>query len=293
MQLRSAPTWLGRGFAATALLSALFLTSSGCSQDEENKKRAQAQATKVAETVERDVAQIRSGLPVGAKKLGEILDKYPDAEPNRIQEAIVTTRTKVPDLEFAKSTFFSLADRKGLVLKSEADTDRLVDKNVFTAFPDLAKSAAKDSGIVEVFGEMDQMRGLRKGPDLAWVLGHPVPGPEDEPRGVFITGWSFRSYVHYLEDATKRSLREEAEKIGEKNAPLVYVYLVKAGKAYGAPVSAEVNAKAIEDLDVVEKAKSGSWVGIVPITGREYGIAVQKVSSLGDDAAVAVLLSVL
>lgn len=275
------------------LASALWVSLAGCSPDKANMQRADVQATEAAATVDKDVAQVRSGLPEGAKILGEILDQYPDAEPKRIQEAIATTRTKVKDLEFAKSTFFSLADSKGLVLKSEADTDRLVDKNVFEPFPELKKAAAKDSGTVEVFGEMEEMRGVRNGQDLAWVLAHPVPGPEGEPRGVFVTGWSFRAYALYLEDAAKRNLRDEAEKLGEKNVPLVYVYVVKAGKAYGAPVSPDVNAKAIEDLGVLEKVKGGSWTGTVPVTGREFGVAARKVSSLGDDAAVAVLLSVL
>jgi hypothetical protein len=74
--------------------------------------------------------------------------------------------------------------------------------------------------------------------------------------------------------------------------PIAYVFLLKGNKAYGSPLlSADVNAQALEGLGLLEKTSAGPYKGNIEITGRTFGVAAQRTPELGDDAAVAVLLS--
>ena len=62
--------------------------------------------------------------------------------------------------------------------------------------------------------------------------------------------------------------------------------------AYGAPVSPEVNAKAILAEKPLEHAQGDAvFAKTVDITGRDFGLAVKRVPALGKDVAIAVLRS--
>jgi hypothetical protein len=106
-----------------------------------------------------------------------------------------------------------------------------------------------------------------------------------------VTGWSFRRYAYYLEEAAKREQHEDAQKRGEKSVPLLYVFVVHDKKAYGAPLTPDVDAEAIEKLDVVAKTGAGPFRGQVVVTERTFGVAAQRTPELGPDTAVTVLLS--
>lgn len=275
-----------------AAIPAIVAFAVGC----ENTKAVSEQTSadmiaKLAPVVKEDVEQVRRGLPQGAAKLGTTIEADPGQNLAALQKAIQGARGSVRDLDVAKSTFFSFADTTGIVLRSEADPDMLAGKSVFAAFPELKKATDPSSAIVEVFGEMQEARGVRNGPDLQWVVAHPVKDAGGQVKGVFVTGWSFRRFAYHLEETAKRELLDATQKAGKKLVPLIYVFALKGKKAYGAPVTPDVSAQAIEALDLVAKTASGPYKGSVDITGRTFGLAAQRTPELGDDAAIAVITS--
>ncbi len=276
-------------FSVALLASALPLAA--C--DEGRKLSEQGAADEVqrlAPVVKEDVEQVRKGLPEGAKKLGG-LDADTIGAPAALQKAVAGARAHVPDLAIAKSTFFSYVDAAGTVVRSEADPDLLAGKSVTKAFPALQKALDPASGVVEAFGEMPEMRGLKTGVDLAWAVGHPIKDDKGAVKGMFLTGWSFRSFAYHLEETAKRHVNDATKKAGKKLTPIVYVFMVKGKTAYGAPLTPTVNADAVEGLGVIEKTANGPFRTNLEITGRVFGAAAQRTPELGDDAAVAVLIS--
>lgn len=273
-------------------LTALATLAAGC--DDAAKVSEQTAADEVARllpVVKKDVEQVRNGLPQGAAKLATLIDPDPGANLLGLQQAIAGARASVQDLAFAKSTFFSFADPSGVVLRSEADPDMLASKSVIAAFPALKKALEPTAGLVETFGEMAEMRGVRTGPDHQWVVAHPVKGDDGKLRGLFVTGWSYRRFAYHLEETAKGHLRDRAEREGRSTLPVLYVFALKAGKAYGAMMTPDVNAEAVEKLDLLPKTASGPYRGRVDIAGRTFGIGAARTPELGDDAAVAVLVS--
>jgi hypothetical protein len=282
-----------RSLLLFALGSAFVAPSSGC---EDTGKLSEQVAVDALPTltplVERDVEQIRKGMPEGVKILEKRLPTDPASDRRQIQESIKAARENVKDLAFAKGTFFAFTSPEGIVLRSEADPDRLVDKNLFASFPALAKVIDDKAGLIETWGENEGMRGVKNGPDVAYVAGQAVRGEDGKPRGVFVTGWSFRAYAQYLEDAVRGALNEKAKKAGTTKVPVAYVFIAKGKGAYGTPVAPDVNAEAIAKLDLVEKSAGGVYRGQVEIENRLFGIAAQRAPSLGDDAALVIMASV-
>jgi hypothetical protein len=274
-----------------ALVAAL---ASACQEDgKTSQKQAAELCAKLAPVVAEDVGQVRTGLPAGSQKLATLIDTDPGANLLGLQRAIAGARASVKELEFAKSTFFSFADPSGTVLRSEADPDMLANRSVLASFPELRKVLAPGSGLVEAFGEMQEMRGVRNGPDLQWVAVHPVKASDGELKGLFVTGWSFRAYAYRLQEAAKRDIAEIAKRDGLKSTPLLYVFAWKGAKAYGGPVTPDVNTEALEKLDLPSKTASGPWSGTVEIAGRTFGAAAQRTPELAADAGVAALVSTL
>lgn len=274
-----------------ALVAALV---SACQEDgKTSQKHAAELCAKLAPVIAEDVGQVRTGLPAGSQKLAGLVDTDPGANLLGLQRAIAGARASVKELEFAKSTFFSFADPSGTVLRSEADPDMLANRSVLASFPELRKVLAPGSGLVEAFGEMQEMRGVRNGPDLQWVAAHPVKASDGELKGLFVTGWSFRAYAYRLQEAAKRDIAEIAKRDGLKSTPLLYVFAWKGGKAYGGPVTPDVNTEALEKLDLPAKTASGPWSGTVEIAGRTFGAAAQRTPELAADAGVAALVSTL
>ncbi len=74
--------------------------------------------------------------------------------------------------------------------------------------------------------------------------------------------------------------------------PLVYVYLVVGKEVFGAPISPEVNARAIAQLSPLSNASATTPSSFeLVIAGREFGLAVELTPDLGKEVAVAVLRS--
>src|SRR5262249_12352667 len=144
----------------------------------DNRKQSEQGAVdevqRLVPVVKEDVEQVRKGLPLGAEKLATMLDPDTLGKAIGLQKAIAGARASVKGLYSAKSTFFSYADTTGTVLRSETDPDLLVGKSMIQAFPPLKGALDPSAGNVEVFGEMQELRGVRTGQDLAWVVAHVV-----------------------------------------------------------------------------------------------------------------------
>ena len=275
-----------------AALVPIALVVSAC---DENKKASEQSAVDelahILPLAKEDVAQVKRGLPQGAEKLGKLLDADTLGNNAALQKAIGRARADVNDLMVAKSTWFSYADASGTVLRSEADPDMLAGKSVIATFAPLKKSLDPAGGFTEAFGEMKELKMAKTGPDMAWLAAFPVKDDKGAAKGMFVTGWSFRAFVYHLEQAAKMSVADTAQKKGKKNAPIVYIYLLKGKTAYGAPGTPDVNAKVVEDMDLLGKTAGGPYRGQVEITNRGFGVAGARLPEMGDDAALAVLAS--
>lgn len=275
-----------------AALLPLTLTITGC---DEARKASEAAAVEelahIAPIVKEDVAQVKRGLPRGAEKLTKALDADTLGNSGALQKAIARARAEDKDLAVSKGTWFSYADTTGTVLRSEQDPDMLAGKSVIAAFPSLKKALEPAGGLAEGFGEMKELKMAKTGPDMAWLAAVAVKDDKGAAKGLFVTGWSFRAFVYHLEQAAKMAVTDAAQKKGRKNPPLVYIYLLKGKTAYGAPGTPDVNAKAVEDMDLLGKTAGGAYRGSMEVTNRTFGVAGSRVPEMGDDAALAVLAS--
>jgi hypothetical protein len=277
----------------TAALAATSVLGVGCDDKGQLSEDAAVRALDVAlPLLDRDVGQIRKGMPEGVKILEKRLPDDPQGKRQDLQEAIKAARSNVDDLAFAKSTFFAFLSPEGVVLRSEIDPDRIVDQNLVKSLPGLEKALDPKAGLVEAFGEMDALRGVKRGPDIAWVVAAGVPGPDGKARGLFATGWSMRLYAGSLQAQTRAKLTELSKERGDKTVPVAYVYVVKGKVAYGDPEAPDANGDKLVELDVVAKSASGPFKTHLEIENRAFGVAAQRAPSLGDDVAVAIVASV-
>ena len=81
------------------------------------------------------------------------------------------------------------------------------------------------------------------------------------------------------------------EKKDDANMPLIYIAVFDETGVYGAPKTPEVSEKALEELNLLEKSKSGPAHGTLEITGRSYGYAAERTPKLGPNVGVVVLRS--
>ncbi len=274
-------------FGLVALQAAIGCDDSG--------KKSEAAAVEsldiVVPLVDRDTSQVKKGVPDGVKVLAKKLPADPTGNRMELQKAIKDSRGAVDDLAFAKVTFFAFANDAGVVLRNETDPDRLVEQNVFTAFPALEKAKDPAAGMVEAFGEMEAIRGVKKGKDIAWVVAHGVNG-DGGAKGVLVTGWSMRLYVRGIEAQLVSKLTESAKAKGQNNVPVAYVFIVKGKDAYADPDRADSLAETVAGLDVVAKTSGGDFKAIQEIDKRQFGIAARRLPAFGDDAAIVVAASV-
>lgn len=279
------------GSAVSFVVPVLVASLGGCTDPAKQEQIAVNVLAKVAPLADADAAQVRRGLPDGAKKLGEHIDAEPETNLVALQRVVLGARVNTEDLRTSKCTFFSFADSSGVVQRSEIDPDNLAQKQLFTVFPGLKKALEPNAGVVEAWGDMEEMRIAKVGPEYQWVLAHAVKDKEGQTKGLFVTGWSLRRFAYHIDQAAKAELVKAAERERATKLPLVYVYLVKDGKAYGGPLAPEVNARAIEGLDLPAKTQNGVFRGHLEITGRTFGIAAQKAPNLGESFILSVMIS--
>jgi hypothetical protein len=279
-----------RAFLLLFALGALAPALVGC--EDPSKKSAAAAKDHVAFLVaasEQDVAEVRQGLPEGAKKLSSLfkdaLPGVPDAQ--TAAKALETARDTVQDLRVAKSTFFAVTTTDGLVLRNDRERDDMVGKKLFDSYPGL--KTALTAGYVESRGSMKEAAGVRNRDDSQWVAAVPVV-VDNAAVGVYATGWSWSAYAYRLENALRSKVLGETPEGGK--VPLLYVYVVVGDAVYGAPISPQVNAKAIADLKPLSQLKgSEPFTAELEIEGRGFGLAVMGAGKLGKDVAIAVLRS--
>lgn len=261
---------------------------SGCTPGPEvSAKRAEEHATFLAVAASKDVEEVRAGLPQGEEYLVSLWkdDQDPRNEPEAARDALLTARIKVQDLRIVKSTFFAVTSADGTVIRNDQEQDLMASQNILKAFPGL--STALGGKYAETAGSMHEARGVEGKPDGQWVAAQPVR-VDGKVVGLYVTGWAWSSYAYRLEAALKSHLYD----LDKKEKPLFYAFVVVGQRAFGTPVSPQVNAEAIEKLDPMSQLdENGTFTTTLEITGRDFGLALKRVPALGPDVAVAVLRS--
>jgi hypothetical protein len=289
MKVRRLPTQLIR-MLSFAVLGSLALISSGCKKSSAiSAEKAKANVAGLIKPTQSDVAEVRSGLPNGAKYLLPIFatGKPPSDDPHAAQLALETARNKVQDLRISKGTFFAVADTSGIVIRDDREQDLMAGRPLFPSFPEL--KTALEGKYVETRGSMPEAAGVRGRADGQWIAAQPVQDA-GTVKGLYVTGWSWSAYAYRLERALSSNLRSE---LGEgQKLPLVYVYMIVDKDVFGTPISPDVNAKAIAALSPLTNASATTPTSFeLEIDGREFGLAVELSPDLGKNVAVGVLRS--
>lgn len=263
-------------------LSTLGCTDTGKVSADHAKVHAQF----LLKAAEVDIAELKRGLPQGSKYLVDAFKEgVPDGETAR--KALETARNKIQDLRVAKSTFFALTDKDGTVIRNDQEQDLMAGKNMFKAYPELKKVLG--GSMVETRGSMPEAAGVKGKPDAQWVLGVPVD-VAGKPEAAFVSGWSWSAYAYRLETALRSDVLSSTKEGGK--VPLLYVYVLVDGGAYGAPISPSVNGDAILKQKPLEKASAAAPFSVpLEIEGRQFGLAVVPLAPIGKGAGIAVLRS--
>jgi len=281
--------------AFAARLALVAVSGAGVAACKDSGKLSAAKASEhvafLVDTVAKDVDEVRRGLPEGAKILATRLKSDPavSKDLNAAHDALEVARRKVQDLRIAKSTFFALCDPTGTVLRNDQEQDRMAGRPLFASFP--ALSGAKDK-YVETTGSMPEASGVRAPrADRQWVAGTPV-SVDGVTQALYVTGWSWASYAYRLEFALRGKLRSELADNKDEKEPLVYVFVVEGKSVFGAPVTPEIDASTIAEMDPLSKTKGAETFSTpLELTGRSFGVAVRRAPALGSDIAIAVLRS--
>jgi hypothetical protein len=275
--------------ASVACALSLALASSACTSDaKKSAAQAQEHVKALAKVVHEDVREVREGLPLGAAELAKILPSEGEIDAPTAREALEKARNKVQDLRIAKSTFFALVAPSGVVIRDDQQQDRLAGKNLLAAFPGLS-AALLTNVVVETRGSMPEASEVRGKPDAQWVAGAAVRAGTTA-RALYATGWSWSAYAYRLENSVRSTARSAAT--ATQKEPLLYAFVVVEGDVYGAPVSPDVNARAVHDHIDVEKLQEGvPTTAELEITGRSFGLAAELAPDLGGKVAIAVLRS--
>lgn len=264
----------------------------GCK--DEGKANAQAAAESVglvATTAASDVGEIDRGLPEGAKRLAPLFAKGDDPRSNlpQVRKELQKIRRDVPDLLVAKSTFFALADDKGVAIRNDLEQDAMANQNLAQVFPPLSKALAGE--YVTTTGAFPGPPGPA-GPDKDWIAAVPVKRDDGKVAGILVTGWTYRSFARHLQEILKRDLSEKAQGRSDgAKLPVLYVGVFDASGVYFAPLTPKVNEEEMAKLKLPEKTAGGAASAPIVITGRTFGWAARRVEKLGPDAGVVVLRS--
>lgn len=274
----------------TTLGFGLLLTLTSCTKTSEvSRQKARDHVELLAKAAVADVEEVRKGLPLGAKQLEKFFTQdRPGENAADAKESLELARNRVQDLRIAKSTFFLVADKTGLILRSDLEHDALAGKNLFAAFPGLNPAAT--GKYVETRGSMPEVAGVRGRSDGQWAAAVPVLKGE-AVAGVYATGWSWSAYAYRLENQLRSTVKSEAA-AAESKEPLLYVYVVVEKEVFGAPISPDVNANAIKASGLLGRASGEAVVDAAQeIEGRDFGLALKRVPALGQDVAIAVVRS--
>jgi hypothetical protein len=267
------------------------LVSPGCKdQGKESAAHAAPDAAQLAQLVDKDIGEVERGLPEGATKLAALLadGADPKQDVSGVRRALLRVRRDVVDLNVAKSTFFALADPTGLAIRNDLEEDVMAGQNLVTIFPALAR--ARD-GYVTTTGAFPNAQS-KNGPDEDWIAAAPVRRADRSTGALLVTGWSYRYFARHLQEALKTSLLDQAKSAGnEGKLPVFYVAVFDKAGVYPAPMTPQVDEKALANEDLVAKTTAGPYQGTTTIADRAFGYAAQRTPKLAADTGVVVLRS--
>ena len=273
--------------ALLLLLTALW----GCKdQAKVSAAHAAVDVAELATLVDKDVAEIERGLPLGAKRLTPLLDNGADPKQDvaGVRKALLHVRRDVADLSIGKSTFFALAAPDGVAIRNDLEEDVMAGQNLLTLFPSLAQ--ARET-YVATTGRFPNATS-KNGPDEDWVAAMPVKRADGSTGALLVTGWTYRYFARHLQESLKDRLAERAKATGDEGKiPVFYVSVFDKSGVYSAPLTPPVDEKALADLDLVAKTVAGPTQGTLNITDRAFGYAAQRTPKLAADTGVVVLRS--
>jgi len=272
----------------TALLADL---AAACrDQGKVSAARAADDVAQLAALVDKDVAEVERGLPEGAKRLEPLVANGADPrqDPAGVRKALFRIRRDVVDLNVAKSTFFALADAGGIAIRNDLEEDVMAGRNLAATFPAIAKAT---EGFVTGTGVFPDAP-AKNGPDEDWVAAAPVRRADGTAGALLVTGWSYRYFARHLQEALKTRLLDEAKAAGEEGKlPVYYVAVFDKAGVYPAPLTPQVDEKALAAQDLVAKTAAGPSQGTITITDRGFGFAARRTPKLAPDTGVVVLRS--
>ncbi len=235
-----------------------------------------------------DLADVRKGMPQGAKRLGDkLFAKGAEIDPRVVREELQSTRSAFSALQVARSTFFALTDANGVAYASDLSSDGFAGKNLLTAYPALAPAAKGQT--VEGLGSTPEARGVNRGDDAQWVYATPVQ-VNGAQKAIYVTGWSWRRYALRLQDQLLMDFHTGVSSDKPTAQPLLYVFVLVDNKAYGAPLAPDVDQQAVEGMNLLSKLQGDTpWQGTVEVNGYAFGVAARRAKPFGDHVAFVIL----
>jgi hypothetical protein len=268
------------------------MTSLCACKDQAKESAAQAarNATALAALVDKDVTEIERGMPEGARRLAPLVSGGADPRQDiaGVRKALLRVRRDVMDLGIAKSTFFALADSGGVAIRNDLEEDAMAGQNLFAVFPPLARAKSE---YVSTTGSFPNATS-KNGPDEDWVAAVPVKREDGSTGAVFVTGWTYRYFARHLQESLKDRLVEDAKATGnEGKLPVFYVAVFDKTGVYPAPMTPQVDEKALAGLDLLAKTAGGDAQGTLTITDRAFGWAATRTPRLAPETGIVVLRS--
>jgi hypothetical protein len=278
--------------ANTVAAAFLFCTlPSGCKdQAKESAARAANDVAELAALVDKDVAEIERGLPDGAKRLAPLVANGSDPKQDvaGVRRSLLRMRRDVMDLNVAKSTFFALTDEDGVAIRNDLEEDVMAGQNLLALFPALAKSKI---GYVTTTGTFPNAS-TKNGPDRDWVAALPLKREDGSVGALLVTGWTYRYFARHLQESLKDRLADRAKASGDEGKiPVFYVAVFDKSGVYSAPLTPQIDEKALQAQDLVAKTEGGACQATLNITDRAFGYAAQRTPKLAPDTGIVVLRS--
>jgi hypothetical protein len=275
-------------FVALSMVAAAALA--GCKdKGKESAQKAQENVTALVALTQKDVEEVERGLPEGAKRMAQLVEKREPLEPPAVRQRLMKTHREVPDLNIAKSTFFALADEKGVAVRNDLEVDTMAGQNLTQIFPDLGKALA--GAYVETNGAFPGAAGPQ-GPDRDWIAAAPILRSDGTIGGVLLTGWTYRKFAYHLQEQLKHDLGEALVKAKDTGKlPVLYVALFDKAGVYSAAQTPPVNEKALEGEKLFDKTAAGPVQAVITVTDREFGYAAARAPKLGAEVGIVVLRS--
>ena len=266
----------------------LFASLAACTdKGKVSEKEAHANVDALVAIADSDVGEIERGLPQGAVKLAALWARGNDPRQDlrAVRSALVRMRRDVADLTVAKSTFFAVADDKGIAIRNDLEEDVMAGTALLPLFPDLSKALA--GSYVTTTGAFPGQP-LPSGPDRDWIAAAPIKKEDGTVGGLLLTGWTYRRFAYHLQEQLRHDLEQKQQ---NGRLPVLYVMIFDKSGTYGAPQTPQVNEKMLADMDLVTKTASGPAEGTLTITDRDFGWVAERLPKLGADIGVAVLRS--